>query len=345
MFPRHHLARRAALLLLTCMAAILTGCWRDLPQAWSDPRGPVAEFQLDLFSLSLYISIGLALLVILVLVYIIFRFRQREGEKREALQIHGNSKLEIAWTLLPILILAAVSIPTVNLSYRSHTADSPADVKVKAIGKQFFFHFEYPDLGIVTGNEMVIPAGKTIVFELGSNDVIHSFWVPKLAGKTDMIPGRTNTLWFRADEPGMYWGHCAEFCGASHAQMRFRVRAVTPAEFDAWVAKWQKPAVESTEAAAQAGKALFFGAKPAKAACYACHAIQGSKAQANVGPNLTRLSERSTLGAGLIANTEENLKAWIRNPALIKPGNLMPGHPNLTEEELDQLVQYLYSIK
>lgn len=326
------------------MATALAGCWR-LPQSWSDPRGPVAREQLDLFNLSLYFALALGGLVSGVLLYILLKFRHREGEKREALQIHGNARLEMAWTLLPILILVIVSIPTVRLAFRAHTPDRPAEVKVRAIGAQWFFNFEYPELGITTSNELVIPTGKNVDLRVTSRDVIHSFWIPKLAGKFDMIPARENIMWVRADEPGMYFGHCAEFCGTAHAQMRFRVKAVTPEEFAAWVAARKKGAKVPTDPTALAGKALFEGAVKGRVTCFACHAVEGTVAKANIGPNLTNIGERSTLGAGLIPNTDEHLRQWIRDPQAIKPGARMPAHQHLTEEELTQIVTYLRSLK
>jgi cytochrome c oxidase subunit II len=319
--------------------------WHGLPQAWTDPKGPVAAAQLWLFSLSYYISLVLLALVTVVLLYNVFRFRERKGEQREALQIHGNSKLEITWTLLPILILVAVSIPTVRLAFKAYKPDKPADVEVRAIGHQWFFNFEYPNYGFTVSNELVIPAGKVVSFKLTSVDVIHSFWVPKLAGKTDMIPGRENIMWFQADEPGMYYGHCAEFCSTAHAQMRFRVRAVTPEEFNAWVADRKQGAKLPTEPVALAGKALFEGAQPSKATCFACHTVEGTKAKAEVGPNLTNIGARPTIGAGLIENTDANLRRWVRNPLEIKPGVKMPAHQHLSDEELTQIVAYLRSLK
>ncbi len=336
--PLRHLGLLASLAL----AFALTGCGKaaELPQGFLDPKGPVAKAQSEIFVLSMWIAIVIGTVVTALLLFFIWKFRARSGQKGNPAQIHGNSTLEVAWTMIPIVILIIVGVPTVRTAFSFNAPPTPAALTVKATGNQWWFGFEYPDQKIVTANELYIPAGQPVLVQLESRDVIHSFWVPKLAGKMDMIPNRVNTFWIQADEPGFFYGQCAEFCGAAHAKMRFRVHAVTQAEFDAWVKERQAGAKVPTEAQARRGQEVFMGN-----ICISCHAIDGTKAQGNVGPNLSNVGGRSTIAAGVLENTEQNLKAWIKAPHEIKPGVKMPGFAQLTDADLDALVAYLRSLK
>ncbi|MGH2350349.1 MAG: cytochrome c oxidase subunit II, partial [Chloroflexota bacterium] len=212
------------------------------------------------------------------------------------------------------------------------------------IGHQWWWEFQYPELGVTTANELHIPVGVPINLELESADVIHSFWVPHLAGKTDAIPGRVNRLWFLADEPGTYNGQCAEFCGIEHALMRMLVIAESQSEFDAWVRNERSiPAFAATPTAQDSlvtrGAQLF-----ANGVCITCHTIRGTAAQGKVGPELTHVGSRQTIAANTLPNTPEGLERWLRNPQAVKPGNLMP-NLNLSDEDIDALVAYLQSLK
>jgi len=332
--------RGGAAMLLT--AALLSGC-SALPQTPLDPKGPVARTQTGLLLFTLYIALGIGISVTAVLLYVVFRFRARPGQAGVPRQIRGNHVLEVIWTVIPILILVSVAFPTVEAAFSTSLPPEGA-LTVRAVGNRWWFAFEYPELGIVTANELRIPVGKPVRLELTSNDVIHSFWVPKLAGKTDMIPGRVNVAWIQADEPDLYYGQCAEYCGDSHAKMRFMVRALPPEEFEEWVRERQAMAQGPRELSAVAarGRELF---ESNVGNCFACHAVDGTKAQGAVGPNLTDVGQRATIAAGTLENNHENLKAWIRNPADFKPGASMPAHTRLSEEELDAIVQYLMSLK
>lgn len=332
------------------------------PQYWLDPAGPVAAMQGQLFLLTLYIMLGIFVTVSGILVYTLVRFRERAkasartGEagaaaRRETAaaaedelppQIEGNHKLEIIWTLIPFVLLLIIAIPTVRLSFALAADPGPDALEVRVVGHQWWWEFEYPQLGIATGNEMRIPVGRPIRLIIESDDVIHKFWVPKLAGKMDAIPGRTNQMWLQADEPGIYYGQCAEMCGTHHANMRLRVVALPQAEFDAWVANWGRGPVVEDEAqlaAVERGRMVF-----ETRACYACHAIEGTAARGTAGPNLTDIGSRTTLAAGILENTPENLARWISDPQSVKPGSLMP-RVGLSPDELRDVVAYLSSLR
>ncbi|HWI63989.1 MAG TPA: cytochrome c oxidase subunit II [Symbiobacteriaceae bacterium] len=336
----------ARLGLLTLAGAVLTGCAKALPQSPWDTAGDVARQQMDLLKLSLWFAIGIGAVVTIALLFVVFRFRAKSGdEKVVPKQVHGSHILEIAWTIIPIVILAIVGVPTVKTAFATRATRNPNDLQVKVIGHQWWWEFQYPQLGITTANELYIPVGKDVQITLESADVIHSFWVPKLAGKMDVIPGRTNYMYFNAEREDEYYGQCAELCGTSHANMKFRVQAVATEKFDAWVADRKAGAKTPTDPEALAGMELFMGAQKAKANCISCHTIDGTKAQAKVGPNLTNVGARTMIGAGLVENTDEHLKQWIRNAQTLKPGAKMAVHPNLNEQELDQIVKYLRGLK
>jgi len=332
---------------LVCLVggALMAGC-STLPQTPLDPKGPVAQTQTGLLMYTLYVALGIGVGVTAALLFVVFKFRARPGQTAVPQQIHGNHKLEIIWTIIPILILVSVAFPTVEAAFSTSTPPDGA-MTIRATGHRWWFAFEYPEAGIVTANELRIPVGRSVRLEITSNDVIHSFWVPKLAGKTDMIPGRTNVTWLQADEAELYLGQCAEFCGDSHANMRFRVKAMEPAEFDAWLAERKAMAQgpgDLSEVAAR-GRALF--EDTAAGNCLSCHSVDGTKAEGKVGPNLTDVGQRSTIAAGLMENTYENLKAWIRNPSSFKPGTSMPTHTEarISDKDLDAIIQYLQSLK
>ena len=231
----------------------LTACAENAPLDTMEPAGPVAQKILDL-SEPVFLIAGVFLVLVPALVlYCVIKFRDRPGPEPE--QIHGNTKLEVGWTLIPALILFAIAIPTITTIF--DLAEKPANaLHVTVIGHQFWWEYRYDDLGIATANELNIAAGQPVELNLESVDVIHSYWIPPLAGKTDVIPGRINHMSFEADEPGTYLGQCTEFCGLSHANMRATAVAHTPADFDTWVARQKSAAVappEGSEAAAGPG--------------------------------------------------------------------------------------------
>lgn len=331
-------------MLFAVGAALLAGCGRNdaLPHSLFDPRGPVSRMQDGLLLTSLWFAAGIGAVVSVLLLFVVLKFRAKPGgEQKVPEQIHGNTKLEIAWTLIPILILVIMAVPSVRTAFGTSEAMTATSMTVKATGNQWWFAFEYPDYGnFAVGNELVIPVDTAVKMELRSNDVIHSFWIPKLAGKTDMIPNRVNTMWIQSDETGVFYGQCAEFCGTQHAKMRFRVKVLGKDEFAAWTKARQSPAGEPTEALAKQGKELLL-----KQDCIGCHAIAGTAAQGKVGPNLSNVGERSTLAAGIMENTPENMKAWIQDPHQFKTNVKMPAHPQLKDDELNAIVAYLQGLK
>lgn len=316
------------------MAFLLTGCGKENLSALR-PQGPVAEEQLFLMKLSLGVMIFVFLVVMVIYVYVLLRYRKRKGQDIIPEQVEGNHVLEIVWTIIPVVLLLIIAVPTVAITfnlakdYRGH--EDALHVKVTA--HQYWWEFEYPDLGIRTAQELVIPAGKFIAFDVISADVNHSFWIPTLGGKIDANAGITNTFYLKADEADqLLQGRCAELCGASHALMDFKVIAVSEDEFEQWVEDMQTPVAESD---AVRGQELF----EAKG-CLQCHAITPDGK--SMGPNLNNFANRDRV-ASFRPNTEEWLAKWLDNPQEVKPGSTMPD-VGLTQDEIDALVEYLYSL-
>lgn len=304
------------------------------------PASPSASSIANLHNVIMLIALVIFIIVEGLLLYSVVRFRRRDDEEMPR-QIYGSVPVEIAWTVAPAIIVIILMILTFRTMRTVAETPSSNTVNVQVVAHQWWWEFRYPDLGIVTANELHVPVGEVARFDLESADVIHSFWVPQLAGKTDAMPGRTTQTWFQADEPGVYQGQCAEFCGAQHGQMRFDVVVESQEDFDAWVEQQTAGPVEVTGDLAQRGEELFF--QPQNQ-CTACHTIQGTAAQGKVGPDLTHLGGRRTIAAGTLENTPENLAEWIRNPQQVKPRNKMP-NLDLAPETVDALVAYLQSLK
>jgi cytochrome c oxidase subunit 2 len=328
------------------MAVALSACATgDLRQNSLDPEGPISR-QLDrLWDPVFGIAAVIFFLVEFACVFVLIRYRRR-GDDDAPKQVHGNAKLEIAWTILPALILAFVGVFTVATIFDINRRAEGSDVvEVQVIGHQWWWEYEYPDLEIVTANELHIPTGRRVQLEMTAADVIHSFWPPKLAGKVDTIPGRTNTMQVEAEEPGVYWGQCAEYCGLSHGYMRLKVVAHDEAEWNEWVATNQQPAPTANHQVAAAGEALF-----AQKGCGGCHTVDGLEGAAGkVGPNLTHLYSREWFAGASFELNERNLRRWLRDPPAMKP--MVPennqGMPDLglTEDEITQLIAYLETLK
>ena len=295
-------------------------------------------------SLVLIICAAIFLVVGGLLAYTIFRFRRRpEHENLEPPQVYGSNQIELAWTVIPILIVLVITLATTRTIYDVQGAlPPPGTVNVTVVGHQWWWEIRYPDLGIVTANELHVPVTESgdrrpTFLKLESADVAHSFWVPQLAGKIDLIPNRRNQMWIEPTQPGTYVGNCAEYCGMQHARMLLRVIAHSPDDFQKWVAAQKQPPVDNPQL--HAGRDAFLSTS-----CINCHAIKETKANGQFGPDLTHLMSRETLGAGVVSNTVENLRVWVRDPQRIKPGALMP-NMQLTDGELDQMVAYLSSLK
>jgi len=269
------------------------------------------------------------------LAYVTWKFRARPGQEGEPPQVHGNDRLEVIWTLIPLGIVLVLFGLTAKALIQVNRP-IPGAMKVEVTGYQFWWDFHYPALGLRNSNELILPAGVPVELEITSKDVIHSFWVPGLAGKRDAIPGQKTLLHFTPKEVGNYYGFCAELCGPSHARMLFRALVVPKEEFDRLVeaAKAYTPPVADAR-----GQEVF------QQNCMACHGVQGKMPPVVLGPELGFMGNRVSLGAGIVDYTPENLKAWIKDPASMKPGVKMPGFPQLSEEDLDALVRYLDGLR
>ena len=330
--------RRVAALAVVVAFAALESAAAQAPQSVFAPAGPVARAQRDLIVTALSILIPIFIVVGGGYLYAVIRFRSRPGDGVPP-QTHGSVRLEVVWTVIPILLLIVLAVPTVRQIFALNDIPEGA-IEVRAVGYQWWWSFDYPEQGVTTANELRIPVGKPVKLTLTSTDVIHSFWVPRLAGKMDVVPGRENVMWLQADEPGIYYGQCAEYCGTSHANMRFRVVALPEDEYNAWIeSRMAVAAVAPADPLAQRGHDLFVNG-----ACAACHTIAGTNAQGKVGPDLTDFGSRTSLAAGVLENTPENLRAWLKNPQAVKPGARMP-NLGLSDADINALVAFLTSLE
>lgn len=322
--------------LIAVMALFLTGCGDETLSALK-PKGPVAQEQVFLMLLSLGIMMFVFVVVMCIYIFVLVRYRKRKGQEDIIpKQVEGNHLLEIVWTTIPIILLIILAIPTVSITfsqakdYREH--ENAVHVKVTAY--QFWWEFEYPEYGIVTAQDLVIPTDKYIQFDVVAADVNHSFWIPPLGGKIDANVGITNKFHLKADAAGVFKGKCAELCGDSHTLMDFKVNAMPEAEFNQWVEKMKAP-LAAVPAEAEKGAEIF------KNACISCHAINVDGK--SFGPNLNGFADRLTI-AGVLDHTEEDLRKWLKDPEEEKPGNKMYIAP-LSDDEIDNLVKYLYTLK
>lgn len=301
-----------------------------------------------IFGLSIFVLVLTTVIFVVVcslLVYVIVKFRQRNSDvTREPAQVYGSNQIELAWTVIPVLIVIVLFVATARVIHAVQDAPKPATaLDVTVIGHQFWWEFRYPKLGIVTANELHIPvsdpAHPTPTFlKLMSADTNHSFWVPELGGKTDLIPNRVNQMWMDPPRPGLYLGQCAQYCGTQHAKMLLRVSVDSPQDFAAWVLAQQQPAVRAAHVAA--GRRVF-----ETTSCINCHAVGEAPATSGrFGPDLTHFMSRRTLASGAAENTAANLRRWIQNPDGIKPGSLMPAM-QLTNADLDAVVEYLETLR
>ncbi|MBW3595280.1 MAG: cytochrome c oxidase subunit II [Actinobacteria bacterium] len=334
--------RRSAFVALAGLLVIVgTACAPDAPQDYINyQKGPIAEEADRLWDVTFAIAVAIFFIVELLLIYTIVRFRARPD--REAKQFHGNTKVEVILTVIPALILAGLAVPTVRTIFDLSSEPDDA-LQIKVTARQFWWEYEYEPEGtedpLVTANEMHIPVDTPVFLTLEGDDVIHSFWVPLLAGKQDVVPGRTNHMTIEADEPGVYRGQCTEYCGLSHANMRLRVIAHPQDEFDEWRDDQSEAADDPRDALAAEGEELFLEGE-----CINCHAVQGTDAQARTGPDLTHFASRETFAGAMFENTTENLRQWLDDPPAMKPGAKMPDY-GLTTQEIDALVAYLQSLE
>ncbi|CAM3104044.1 cytochrome c oxidase subunit II [Paenibacillus sediminis] len=325
--------------LMASIALLLSACGREDLSALR-PQGPVAQGSYDLMKLAISIMICVLLVVFGIATYVWIKFRRKKGQTEPPEQVEGNFKLEVIWTVIPLILVFILAVPTIQKVFamgEDYTKDKNA-VHVKVTSHQFWWEFEYPDYGVKTAQDLIIPTNKRISFQLKTADVLHSFWVPSLSGKIDTNPDGTINKWsFTAPKEGVYLGKCAELCGQSHALMEFKVKAVSPESFDRWVAAMKEPAKLPEDPQI---------AETFKNQCLTCHAVgdQGGPA----APNLTGIGGRETVASILINDeshpVKENLKKWISDPQKVKPGNLMP-KVDLTAEQIDGIADYLANYK
>ncbi len=397
--------RNASAVALTIgLAIFLAACGQNHPNSIFHRRTEINRDVDHLFQILIWAGTAVFVLVEAILVLTLIRFRRRPGQP-EPKHVHGNTTLEITWTVIPLLILIMIAIPTIRTIFKSQTKASANALQVEVIGHQWWWEFRYPQYQIVTANELYLPIGRTVNFTLKTQDVIHSFWVPSLAGKRDVVSNHVNYLWYTPDSTtaNVFNGSCAEYCGTSHANMRFKVFTVAAADFESWAKHQQEPAVGSpsgtdttTRAApapvTQAGFLSFpkeqipgyavpqtplppslafndnLTGDPASGAklivgaggCLACHSIKGNPMMVGViGPNLTHIASRTTIGAGLYPNDARHLARWIKNAPVMKAGILMPSlganqydpvrkmtmRPGLSDQQIADIVAYLQTLK
>lgn len=328
-------------MILAVIAALaLVGCGGPFPQSALDPGSDFAWKLQDLFESIFLWALVVFVLVEAALVVAIIRFRERPGG-RPPRAVHGNTLLEISWTLAPAVILIIIAVPTIRTIWDVDSPPEGESLVVEVIGRQWWWEFRYPDLGVVTANELHVPVGTQVDLRLTSADVIHSFWVPRIGGKRDVIPGHDTRIWFTVDSAGVYLGQCAEFCGLSHALMKMQLVAVDPADFDAWVAVQRSDALTAAldSVLVAEGREAF-----RSSGCLACHSIRGTEAQGVLGPDLTHFGSRRRIAAGILDNTPENLARWLREPQEVKPGVLM-AVPEMDDETIRRLVAYLQALQ
>ena len=341
--PRVPGHRRILMFAALAIASVAAACSGDFPQSSLLPQSDVAREIDSLFRGIFWWAMVVFVVVEGALIVAIIRFRERPGAPKPR-PVHGHTLLEIGWTLAPAIILIFIGVPTMITLWRIDRPPERSEVRVEVVGHQWWWEFNYPDLGITTANELHVPVGKTVDLRLRSADVIHSFWFPRVAGKRDLVPGRVNQLWFTPDSVGVYPGQCAEFCGTSHALMAMRLHVEAEEDFERWAEQQLREAVEVEEAGddplVSAGRDLFFGA----GGCISCHRIRGTVAAGILGPDLTHVGGRGTIAAGVLENTLDNLAYWIMDPHEVKPGNLMLD-TGLDDEQARQVAAYLLSLE
>jgi cytochrome c oxidase subunit 2 len=328
---------------------------RPLLRAWQNrpmtpllnifaPESTPAQAIVDLSAVVLSITAVIFVVVGSLLVYAIMKFRATPANAdREPAQVYGSTQIELAWTVVPVLIVVVLFAATARVIHAIQDAPKPPTaIEVTVIGHQFWWEYRYPALGVVTANELHIPVSdgsrpRPTFLTLLSADTDHSFWIPQLAGKTDLIPNRLNRLWMDPQRTGIFLGQCAQYCGIQHAKMLQRVSVDSHDAFEAWVRAQQQPAAEDESAIA--GRRIF-----ETTACINCHTIRGTAANGRFGPDLTHLMSRATIASGAAENTDENLRLWLKNPDAIKPGSLMPAM-KMSDAELDALTRYMASLR
>jgi cytochrome c oxidase subunit 2 len=344
------MVRRFSIVLAACLAAAepafgVVDDTSQIPNIFKPQSTPAHS----IFQLSLFVLIITTLIFIIVfslLAYSVIKFRRRATDDgSEPVPVYGSNQVELAWTVIPALIVLVMFFATARVIHDTQGAAQPLGaIEVTAIGHQFWWEFRYPGLGVVTANELHVPRSDkshpTPTFiTLLSADTDHSFWIPRLAGKTDLIPNRVNHMWIDPTETGLFLGQCAQYCGTQHAKMLLRVYVDTPGQFQEWIQGQAKSAHVSDTSMANEGRRVFEAT-----ACVNCHAVAGTVADGRFGPDLTHLMSRDTIASGAASNTSDNLRLWIQTPDAIKPGSLMPAM-QLNEQDLDAVTAYLETLR
>jgi cytochrome c oxidase subunit 2 len=357
LFPRRRLpvfgidalcSRRAMPIAVSCVLFSSNAAFGQSGTSIFAPAATPARSIFDLSMLVLAVTLAIFLIVGGLLLYALIRYRNRpEHSDREPAQIYGSNQIELSWTVIPILIVVTLFLSTTRVILGTQAIPKPdTAMNVTVIGHQFWWEYRYPTLGVVTANELHIPTSDPAhptptYLTMSSADSDHSFWVPRLAGKTDVIPNQINTMWIDPEQPGLYLGQCAQYCGAQHAKMLLRVYAQSPGEFSAWIEHQRQPALQdfTGDPAAAEGQAVFM-----RNACINCHAIVGTVATGRFGPDLTHFASRDTIASGAFQNAPQNVRQWIDNPNSMKPGSLMPSM-HLNNHDLDVITAYLTQLR
>ena len=308
---------------------------------------PVSTPAQSIFELSLFvltITAAIFIVVFSLLAYAVVKFRRRgTSDRREPAQVYGSTQVELAWTVIPVLIVVVLFLATARVIASIQNVEQPANaINVTVIGHQYWWEYRYPSLNVVTANELHIPVSDPAhptptVLTLLSADTDHSFWVPRLGGKTDLIPNHPNSMWMDPHETGLYLGQCAQYCGTQHAKMLLRVYVDSREDFNKWIQEQQQPA--HIAAKESEGQRIF-----ERTACVSCHTVAGTPANGTDGPVLTHLMSRQTIAAGAASNMLGSLIAWIDNPAAIKPGCKMPSM-GLSAQQSAAVALYLETLK
>jgi cytochrome c oxidase subunit 2 len=303
------------------------------------PVSTPAQSIFDLSRFVLLVTAAIFVTVFSLLVYAVVKFRKRRtSDAREPAQVYGSTQVELAWTVIPILIVVVLFLAAARVIANIQNATRPSNaLEVTVIGHQFWWEYRYPSLNVVTANELHVPVGEPTFLTLLSADTDHSFWVPRLAGKTDLIPSHPNSMWVDPHETGLYLGQCAQYCGTQHAKMLLRVYVDSREDFNRWIQEQSQPA--HLRDTASEGKRIF-----EQTACINCHTITGTPANGTFGPDLTHIMSRQTIAAGATKNTLGNLIAWIYNPDVIKPGSKMPSM-GLSTLQAAEVAEYLATLR
>lgn len=334
---------------LSIIILLLSGCGKPF-QSTLIPQGEVARTQYELMILSTGIMVFVVVIVSIIFLFVIVKYRRKKGQEIHIpAQIVGNHKLEFIWTAIPILLLILLAVPTIQTTFtladtKEMDKENSDALVINVTANLYWWEFEYKNEKIITSQELVIPTGEKVYLNLTAGDIKHSFWVPSLAGKMDTNSENINKMWLEADKEGTYNGFCTEFCGASHALMQFKVKAVEKEEFNSWITQMsnQHGSEKSSSEEVTLGQEIF------NQSCITCHATDTTDSRpqtARLAPNLANFGDRDTI-AGILENTPDNLANWLKNPDDIKPGNKMQGtYGNLSEIEINALTAYLSSLK